>query len=338
VSAVAQPRTSAPMTSPYQRAKTSAPFPIPEVRDELLFTQRTLYELCLREREKDQDGALATLNRATKLLGESFRENLHDIVVDVHNACDWALRQAPPPESVIRASILFAGTLLQHNCVAAAFPLLKKISTGVNNNRELKAIWAINSAIAAEKLHRSPNEDLWETAIQEMPLTRWAHYPSLSVGCRNHIHRLRERHEDDGDLQSLMAAIPLAERAYAALTQRIVKGSSFECSGGAVRLLIEIARTQHAANVSGLGSLEAPPAIDLFKEAATNAAVNREEEDLFARCLAALADHYSTCGDRENARDVALQGITEYAALKREYPKLIEALRATFEANKDSEE
>lgn len=326
------------MTSPYHRAKTSAPFPIPEVRDELLFTQRTLYELCQREKARDYDGALSTLSRATKLLRESFRENLHDIVVDVHNACDWALRQEPPPESVMRASILFAGTLLQHNCVAAAVPLLKKVGTGLGNDRELKAIWAINSAIAADKLYRSPHEELWETAIQQMPLARWAHYPSLSVGCRNLIHRLRSKHGNDGDLQSLMAAMPLAERAYAALTQRTVKGSRFECSSAAVRLFIEIARTQHDTILNGLGPLDTPPAVDLFKEAATNAAVNREEEDLFVRSIAALADHYSSCGDRGNARDVALQGITEYATLKGEYPQVIEALKATFAANKDTDE
>jgi hypothetical protein len=326
------------MNSPYQRAKTSAPFPIPEVRDELLFTQRTLYELCQRETEQDHQGALAALSRATKLLRESFRENLHDIVVDVHNACDWALRQKHPPENVIRAAVLFAGTLLQHGNVAAALPLLKKIEPGFGNNRELKAVWAINLAIATERLYRAPNEDLWETAIQQMPTARWIHYPSLAVGCRNHIHRLREKHENDGDLQSLMAAMPLAERAYVALTHPTVKGSSFERSGSTVRLLIELARMQHATTQDGLEPLTMPSAVDLFKQAIINASVSREEEDLFARSIAALAEHYSSLGDREHARDFAMQGLIECAALKGEHSKLIEALQAILHANSDPEE
>jgi hypothetical protein len=326
------------MSSPYHRAKTSAPFPIPEVRDELLFTQRTLYELCLHERDRNFQGALATLSRATKLLRESFKENIHDIVVDVHNACDWALRQKHPPESVLRAAVLFAGTLLQHNGVAAALPLLRKLESGLGDNRELKGIWAINSAIATEKLYGSPSEELWEIAIQQMPIAKWIHYPSLAVGCRNHIHRLRENRDKRGDLLSLMAAMPLAERAYVALTQPTVKGSSFERSGVAVRLLIELARTQHETTQEGLAPLAMPPAAELFKQATIHASVNHDEEDLFARTLAALADHYSSCGDRENARDIALQGIVTCATLKGHYPQLMEALEAIFEANKDSQE
>jgi muconolactone delta-isomerase len=222
--------------------------------------------------------------------------------------------------------------------VAAALPLLRKIGPGFANNRELKAVWAINCAIATERMYRAPSEELWETAIQQMPAARWVHYPSLAVGCRNHIHHLREKHESDGDLQSLLAAMPLAERAYVAITHPTAKGSSFERSASAVRLLIELARMQHASTQNGLGPLAMPSSVELFKQAIINASVSREEEDLFARSMAALADHYSSLGDREHARDFAMQGLIECAALKGKYPKLIEALQAILHANMEPEE
>ena len=78
-----------------------------------------------------------------------------------------------------------------------------------------------------------------------------------------------------------------------------------------------------------------PPAETIFKEAITNAAVNTEEEDLFPRWLASLAEYYSSSGERENAKDYALQGIVECGRLKNQHPDLMMALRKIFEANED---
>ena len=290
------------MPSPYHRAKPPVSFAIPELRDELLFTQRTLYQLCQFENNDDKRGAIRANAQLMKLVGEAFPENLHDLAEDFHSVCDWALRQQQPSTNIIRASILFAGSLLQQREVAAAIPLLKKIGEHVRSDRELKAVWAINYAIANERMLGAPQEELWETAIQEMPLGRWMYCPALAEGARNHIRRLRLRQEETGDLQSLLAAAPLAERAYAAMTQPGVKGSTFETSGPAVRLLVEIARTQHAMSQEAFGPLSLPPPVKLFEQAAINAAVNRSEEDLFVRALTTLADYHSSCGEREKAR------------------------------------
>lgn len=322
------------MPSPYHRAKSPVSFEIPELRDELLFTQRALYQLCQLENERDQRGAYRAHAHLMKLIGSAFPENLHDLAEDFHSASDWALRQKQPPARILRASILFAGSLLQRQEVAAALPLLKKIGEHVTGDRELKSIWAINYAIGLERLLGTPQEELWETAINEMPLSRWMHYPGLSHGARSHIRRLRMNHEERGDLQSLLAAAPLAERVYAAITQPCVKGSAFEASGPAVRLLIEVARIQHSMSQDAFGPLALPPSVRLFERAALNAALNRSEEDLFVRALTTLANHHSLCGEREKAREIALRALVELGSLRKQHPKLIETIRAIFEANK----
>jgi hypothetical protein len=143
--------------------------------------------------------------------------------------------------------------------------------------------------------------------------------------------------EEEGDLQTLLAIGPLAERAYAALTTVAVKGTAFERSGEAVRLLVEIGKTQLAYTRDAFGPLEVPSATQILELAAINAAANTTEEDLFPRALTTLAEHYSTCGEREKARDAAGQAILEYAQCSRPNPEAIKALQLIFEANKDED-
>lgn len=321
------------MPSPYHRAKSPITFEIPELRDELLFAQRSLYGLCQLENERDQAGAGRSQLNLMRLMGKLFPENLHDLVEDVHHACDWAMRKESPPERIALSAILFAGTLLLHKEVAAAVPLLKKLEGKLEHNRELKALWAVNYGIALEKLLGESQADLWETAIQEMPLHRWMRYPSLADGTRNYIRRLRLQHEENSDLQSLLAAAPLAERAYASLTHSSVKGSAFESSGPAVRLLVEIARLQQAVSEDGLGALTAPAPLNILELAAINASVNRIEEDLFVRTLTAIADYHSSRGEREKARETALRALVECGTLKKQQPTLLQTIRTIFEAN-----
>lgn len=325
----------APMSSPYQRAKPHvSSFEIPELRHELLFTQRTLYEVCQRESGKKGGAADRPQEKLMKLIGEAFPENLHDLAEDFHNVCDWAVRREPPSTEIIKTAILFAGALLQRKEVSTAIPLLKKLEGHVGGDRELKSVWAINYAIANERMSGAFQETLWEMAIQEMPLNRWMQYPSLVDGARIYIRKLRRLHEESGDLTSLLAAAPLTERAYLAVTHRDSKGSSFESSGPAVRLLVEIARAQHALSNDAFGPLSIPTPTLILEQAAVNAAVNRTEEDLFVRTLTTLADYHSSCGRRDEARELALRALVECGSLGKKNPKLLETIQAIFEANK----
>lgn len=326
------------MTHPYHRAKPDcSTFEIPEVRDELLYSQRVLYTLCACENAHDRQGATETLALFNELVGDGFEENLYDLTEDVHNACNWALRQETPPQRVFEAAILFAGALLQRGYVAPAVPLLKKLTDAPITSHELKSLCAINSAVAFHEITGSPSNEHWETAIREMPLSRWKYYPSLVVGCRNYLRRLRLQQEEEGDLQTLLAIGPYAERAYGALTAVAVKGTPFERSGEAVRLLVEIGKTQLAYTRDAFGPLEIPSATQILELAAINAAANTTEEDLFPRALTSLAEHYSTSGEREKARDAAGQAILEYAQCSRPNPEAIKALQLIFEANKDED-
>ncbi len=326
------------MTHPYHRAKPDcSTFEIPEVRDELLYSQRVLYTLCACENESNWRGATETLARFKELVGDGFEENLYDLTEDVHNACNWALRQETPPQSVFEAAVLFAGALLQRGYLAPAVPLLKKLEDAPITSHELKSLCAINSAVAVQELTGSPSNEHWETAIREMPLSRWKHYPSLVVGCRNYLRRLRLQQEEEGDLQTVLAIGPIAERAYTALTAVAVKGTPFERSGEVVRLLVEIGRTQLAYTRDAFGPLEIPSATQILELAAINSASNNTEEDLFPRALTSLAKHYSTSGDREKARDAAGQAILEYAQCAKPNPEAIRALQLIFEANKDED-
>jgi hypothetical protein len=323
------------MTSPYQRAKHPSTFEIPEVRDELLYSQRLLYRLCTLENEGNPLRAAKAQRHFTEVVQRSFQESLHDLAEDVHIACDWALKHNGRNENVIRAAILFAGALLNNKETSTAVLILRKVEPATNGDRELKAIWAINSAIAFLTFKPDAIDGYWQTAIREMPLPRWIHYPSLIMGCRDHIRKLRIQHQENGDLQALLAAAPLAERAYAALTQRVVKGSHIETSRETVSLLIELAKTQHVSSTEGLGSLDIPGATPLMELAVINAAANKQAVDLFAKSLTFLAHHYSACGDREKARDTAVQAIAECAQLPIQNPAMIRILHAIFESNKD---
>jgi hypothetical protein len=326
------------MTHPYHRAKPDcSTFEIPEVRDELLYSQRVLYTLCACENAHNRQGATESLARFNEVVGDGFEENLYDLTEDVHNACNWALRQETPPQRVFQAATLFAGALLQRGYIAPAIPLLRKLGDAPITSHELRALWAINSAVAFQEFTGSPSNEHWEAAIRNMPLNRWKHYPSLVVGCRNYLRRLRLQQEDQGDLQTLLAIGPFAERAYAALTAVAVKGTPFERSGEAVRLFIEIGKTQLAYTRDALGSLEMPSATQILELASINAASNNTEEDLFPRALTSLAEHYSTSGDREKARDAAGQAILEYAQCSSHNPEAIKALQLIFEANKDED-
>ena len=323
------------MTSPYQRAKPPSTFEIPEVRDELLHSQRLLYRVCMLENKGDHHGAEKAQRHFTDVVSRGFPESLHDLVEDVHIACNWALSHNGRNDSVIRAALLFTGALLSNKETSTAVPLLRKLEPATNGHGELKSIWAINSAIAFSKFTPDAVDGLWETAIREMPLSRWMHYPSLAIGCREYLRKLRTNHQENGNLQSLLAAAPLAERAYAALTQRVVKGSEFETSSEAISLLIEIGRTQHAVSSDAFGALEIPDATELMELAVVNAAANRREIDLFAKSLTFLAQHYSTCGNRDKARDTAINALAECAQLPTQHPEMIKLLQAIFEANKD---
>lgn len=323
------------MSSPYQRAKSPTAFEIPEVRDELLYSQRLLYRVCMLEHQGDHQGAEKAQRHFTEVVSRGFPESLHDLVEDVHIACDWALSHHGRNDNVVRAAILFTGALLSNKETSTAVPILKKLEPATTGNRELKAIWAINSAIALSKFTPDAVDGRWEIAIREMPLSRWMHYPSLAIGCREHLRKLRLQHQDDGDLQSLLAAAPLAERAYAALTQRIVKGTEFETSGEAVSLLIEIANIQRATSNDAFGALDMPGATQLMELAVVNAASNKRETDLFAKALTFLAQHYSTCGHRDKARDTAIQALAECVEFANKNPEMIKLLQAIFESNKD---
>ena len=324
------------MTHPYHRAKpTCSTFEIPEVRHELLHSQRVLYNLCGCENDGNKQGAKDALALFNELVTSGFEENLYDLAEDVHNACTWALRQDSPPQTILEAATLFAGALLQRGHVAPAIPMLKRLENAPFKSHEMRSLWAINSAIAHEALSGTPSDAHWETAIQEMPIHRWKHYPSLLVGCRNLLRRLRAHQEEDGDLQSLLAAGPLAERAYAALTHSGVKATPCERSGEAVRLLVDIGHTQKAFTEDAFGTLEIPSATHILEHAAMNAAANTTEDDLFTRTLTVLAQHYSMNGEREKARDAAGQALTEYAWCKRHDPEVVKILQLIFEANKD---
>ncbi len=324
------------MTHPYHRAKPDcSTFEIPEVRDELLYSQRVLYTLCACENAHNRQGATESLARFNELVGDGFEENLYDLTEDVHNACNWALRQETPPQRVFQAATLFAGRLLQHGHIAPAIPLLRKLEDAPITSHELRSLWAINSAIALQELTGTPSDEHWETAIREMPLNRWKYYPSLAIGCRDYLRRLRFQHEEQGDLQTLLGIGTIAERAYTALTAVTVKGTPFERSGEVVRLLVEIGRTQLAYTRDAFGPLEIPNATQILELAAINAATNTTEEDLFPRALTTLAEHYSTCGEREKARDAAGQAILEYVQCSNHNPEVIRALQLIFEANKD---
>jgi hypothetical protein len=196
-------------------------------------------------------------------------------------------------------------------------------------------MWAINAALAFVTFKPDAADGLWETAIRDMPLSRWMYYPSLVIGSTRHIRKLRTQSQDGGDLQSLLAAAPLAERAYAALTHRSIKGSHLETSREAVGLLIEIANLQHAAATDSFISLDIPEATKLMELSVVNAAANRKEVDLFAKALTFLAQHYSTCGDREKAKDTSIQALSECAQLPKQEPEMVRLLLAIFEANKD---
>lgn len=287
------------------------------------------------ENKGDLHGAEKAQRDFTKVVSQGFQESLHDLAEDIHIACDWALSHNGRTPNVIRAAVLFTGALLKNNETSTAIPILRKLEPATHGDRELKAIWAINSAVALSKFTPDAVVGLWETAIREMPLGRWMLYPSLAIGCREHIRKLRTNHQENGDLQSLLAAAPLAERAYAALTQRAMKGSDFETSSEAVSLLIEIAKTQHAVSSDAFGALEMPGATELMELAVINAAASRREIDLFAKSLTFLAQHYSTCGDREKARDTAIQALGECAQLPTQNADMMKLLQAIFEANKD---
>jgi hypothetical protein len=325
------------MTHPYHRAKPAySTFEIPEVRHELLHSQRVLYTLCGCENERNAQGARDALSLFNELVAGGFEENLYDLSEDVHNVCTWALRQDSPPQTILEAATLFAGALIRHGHVAPAILILKRLADAPIKSRELKSVWAINSAIALKELTGTPGDDHWEVAIQQMPINRWKNYPSLAIGCRNLLRRLRLQNEEDGSLQSLLAAGPLAERAYSALSSPSVKATPFERSGEAVRLMVEIAYTQLASTEDAFGALDIPSATHIFEHAAMNAASNNTEEDLFPRTLTTLAQHYSMKGDREMARDAAVQAIAEFASCKYHDPEVIKALHLIFEANKDS--
>ena len=324
------------MTHPYHRAKPNcSTFEIPEVRDELLHSQRVLYSICGCETEGNRQGAQDALALFNELVTGGFEENLYDLAEDMHGVCTWALRQDPPPQTILQAAILFAGALLQHGQVAPAIPLLKRLEDTPFKSREIRSLWAINSAIAHETLSGAPSDGHWETAIQEMPIHRWKHYPSILVGCRNLLRRLRARQEEDGDLQSLLAAGALAERAYTALTHISVKATPCERSGEAVRLLVEVAHTQKACTEDAFGALEIPSATLIFEHAVMNAGANTTEDDLFTLTLTVLAQHYSMNGEREKARDAAGQALAEYAWCKQHDPQVLKTLQLIFEANKE---
>ena len=324
------------MTHPYHRAKpTCSSFEIPEIRYELLQSQRVLYALCCCENEGNERGAREALHLFNDLTANAFEENLYDLTEDVHNACAWALRQDSPSQKVLQMAVLFAGALLQHGHVAPAVPLLKRLENVPFRSRELRALWSINSAVAFETLHHLPNDELWAAAVEEMPPNRWQHYPSLAVGCRNLLRRLRLQHEEEGQIQPLLTAGALAEKAHAALTSPSVKATPFERSGEAVRLLIEIAYAQHAFTEDAFGTLGLPSATHIFEHATINAAQNNTEEDLFTRALTTLAQHYSMIGEREKARDSAAQALAEYAWCKSHDKEVIETIQFILGANKD---
>jgi hypothetical protein len=71
--------------------------------------------------------------------------------------------------------------------------------------------------------------------------------------------------------------------------------------------------------------------------AVINAGPNTTEEDLFPRALTSLADHYSTLGEREKARDAAGQALLEYTQCSKHNPEVIKALQLILLSNKDED-
>lgn len=322
------------MTHPYHRAKPNcSTFEIAEVRYELLQSQRALYALCCRENEGDARGANKATASFLELVAQAFEENLYDLTEDMHNVCRWALRQKEPPQNILQTAVLFSGRLLQRGHTAAAIPLLKSLENAPFKSAEWRSLWAINSAVGFENLRGILHEELWTTAVHEMPAQRWKEYPTLALGCRCLLRRLRLRHEEQGELQALLSAGPIAEWAHEALTCSHTKGTPFERSGDAIRLLVEIGHTQQSWTESAFGVLEVPSSTRILEHAAIIAAANTTEDDIFPFTLTVLAQHYMKIGEHEKARDTAAQALAEYASCQRHDPMVVHALQMIFHSN-----
>lgn len=318
------------MLSPYQEARRSRSIDEPILRPEVLYGRRLLNQL--RQEEHTHQTPKATFEKFSALVAKAFPEAILDLAGDVHSACDWAMSQRPPSPSIIRAAALFAGALINQGTPSIALTILKKTTIAAKGDRELTALSSINTAAALSKTNPEASSAAWEDAITTMPIYKWIEYPPLLMGCHRTLRELRLQYDNQGDLTALLLAGNYADRAYTAVTNPAVKGTSVEASSSVIALLVEIGNVQHATKLGGLAPIEIPEATEIFRLAAFNAATNREDLLLFPRALTHLAQHYLRIGSAHDAKDIALQALVETHKSPTQDPELIKAITLLVQA------
>jgi hypothetical protein len=318
------------MLSPYQEARKTRSIDEPILRSEVLYGKRLLNQL--RQEALAPHPTKGTLDKFSTFIAKAFPETVVELAGDVHSACDWSMKQERPCPFIIRAGIIFAGTLINQGVSSIALTILKKTGAAANADRELSALSSINTAAALHKMNPEASTSSWEDAITTMPIFKWVEYPSLLLGCHHTMRELRTQSDTHGDITALLLAGNYADRAYAAITNPAIKGTPVESSVPVVGLLIEIGNIQHATKLAGLPPLELPESTEIFRLAAFNAATNQVEPLLFPRTLTHLAQHYLRVGSPQDARDIALQALVELHRASTSDPELIKAIGLIVQA------
>ena len=318
------------MLSPYQEARKTRSIDEPILRPEVLYGKRLLNQL--RQEAATHKPDKSTLDKFSAFIAKAFPETTVELAGDVHSLCDWANKQKRPGPFISRAATFFAGALVNQGVSSIALTILKKTAVAAKTDRELSAVNSINTATALQKMNPEASTASWEDAITTMPIFKWIEYPSLLSGCHRTLRELRSQSDDHGDITALLLAGNYADRAYAALTNPTIKGTTLEGSVAAVGLLIEVGNVQHATNLSGLAPLEIPEATEIFRLAAINAATNQSEPLLFPRTLTHLAQHYLRTGSAREARDTVLQALVESNKAASHDPDLLKAINLIFQA------
>lgn len=296
------------MISPYRQTKETRGLELPEVRVERQYGQRLFTQLWQAEHLKRESEAHQAQQKFSQWATKAFPETLREITPDLHAACEWASNQTRHLFALPRAVVLFCGCLLNGKEVSIAIPLIKRAHTLAAGNRELSAVCSINSAIAHRKFSPEIADDEWLKAIRQMPLTEWSRYPTIVQGAFITLQLLRASYEQQDNFPNLLEAASIAERAFIALSSNAAKSTSFQSMPSAVGLLIEVAAIHKATAVAGIPPLAIPPPGEILKLAAVNAGMNTANTQLFPRALMHLAHHHLQEGEKDAARDYAIQG------------------------------
>lgn len=303
------------MLSSRQASKELKTLVLPEVRGEVIRTQKLLNTL-LCESRASAETALFTEAEASLLreISKLFPESLWLASELIHTALNETSRRGIVygTHATVRAAIALSARFImskeqgESDELSLVDPLLRHAigCLKTHPHAELYALCCMNRAIALEKsdsseetsrigsLHRSA--PLWKEASYQMPSYSWVKYPSLLNGTARLLAHLRDKSEGPHGFTYLLEAAEIARIAYKRITTPPMKGSSLERERPFVALLAEIAATHRLALSHGLPSPHLPDPLAIEEHAYIHSRFSSENPLLFVSMSITLAKGYIT--------------------------------------------